>query len=124
LIYLNLIQYLIYRIRRLQESGIYEHEVRKSLKPKGYGPDFNTKVDVNNSVFRPLTMSQIRGAFIVLSVGLTIAFLVLLMELFTNNYSDTVRDLITDVLNNSRIISYLFEIYYLYIRQNRVNPQI
>jgi len=69
-------------------------------------------------------MDQMNGAFIVLMVGFAIAFTVLLIEKFIHKYSDTIRELIIDVFRNSRIISYLLEIYYFFIRQNRVNPQI
>ncbi|CAG2165369.1 unnamed protein product, partial [Oppiella nova] len=30
-------------VARLQSSGVYEYEVRKSLKPKGFGPDIHEK---------------------------------------------------------------------------------
>jgi len=119
-----LILCFIYRISQIQESGIYEHEIRKSLNPKGYGPDIDAKIHVNSQEFKPLSISQLKGAFIVQLVGLAIAFLVLLMEKFSHKYSDTFRELIIDVLRNSRIISYLLEIYYFFIRENRVNPQI
>ncbi len=46
------------------ESGIYEHEVRKTLLSKGFGREINTKVDTNVYEFKALTFSQMRGIFL------------------------------------------------------------
>jgi hypothetical protein len=92
--------------------------VRQSFKPKGFGPDINTKVDVNAYEFEALSLTQMKGVFLVLIIGQTLAFVVLLMELFTDKYLDTICYYITDISANSRIISYLLEVYYFNINRN------
>ena len=51
----------------MDESGIYEHKVRKSLNPKGFGPEFDSKVDVNTYEFNALDLNKLRGVFMLLS---------------------------------------------------------
>ena len=92
--------------------------MRQSLKPKGFGPDINTKVDVNAYEFQALSLTQMKGVFLILIIGQALALVVYLMELFTDKYLDTIRNYITDISVNSRIISYLLEVYYFYFNRN------
>ena len=73
------------RILRLHESGIYEHEVKKTLKPKGFGPDM-TDVPNNQLEFEAINLIQLKGVFIFLFIGLAIAFIVLQIELIVYHY--------------------------------------
>ena len=121
---LYFVNFLIYfnifnnRITQSDESGIYEHEVRKSLKTKGFGPDINTKVDVNVYEFQALSLKQMKGVFMILIVGHILAFVVFVMEVFIHKYMDIICYYITDISANSRIISYFLEIYYFYFNRN------
>jgi hypothetical protein len=71
---------------RLVESGIYEHEVRKSLLPKGFGREINTKIDTNVYENKALTFSQMRGIFLSILVCLCVSIVVLFLELLTVTY--------------------------------------
>ena len=77
----------MFRISRLDESGIYEHKVRKSLNPKGFGPEFDSKIDVNEYEFKALDLNKLRGVFILLSFYCVciISFTLELFALFIGN---------------------------------------
>jgi hypothetical protein len=77
----------------LDESGIYEFEVRKALKPKGFGPDINSKVELTTYQFKSLTFKQIKGVLIVFSIAILIAVFVLLLEFYKKSYLYTVRNI-------------------------------
>jgi len=95
--------------------------VRKSLKPKGFGPDINTEVDKTAYEFGPITISQTKGVFLFFSIGIAISLLVILIELFQYHYFDIVRTFVLNVWHNSRIIFHIIQIYYLFVHSNRVN---
>jgi hypothetical protein len=87
--------------------------VKKSLKPKGYGPDINTKVDTNVYEFGPITLTQMKGVFLLF---------ILLFELLHNHYMNAICIYVPNVLHNYRVKSYLLDFYYFYINSNRVDP--
>ena len=70
----------------LQESGIYDYEVRKSLKSKGYGRDIDKfeNVPVN---FKVIAVGYLCGVFWLLLSGLFISIAIFIIEKFTFNYN-------------------------------------
>ena len=54
----------IFRIFRFVESGIYEHEFKKTLKPKGYEPDYDSEVDINAYEYGAIGLDKSKGIFI------------------------------------------------------------
>ncbi|CAG2167240.1 unnamed protein product, partial [Oppiella nova] len=67
-------------VARLQSSGVYEYEVRKALKPKGFGPDIHEKPK-SDSDLRFISLTDLKGTFIILAIGLTSAIFSLFTEL-------------------------------------------
>jgi len=67
----------------LDESGIYEYEISKSLKPKGFGPDYNSKVDIDAYQFAAINMSKMGGLFILYMFVKCICIIVIVLEYLT-----------------------------------------
>jgi hypothetical protein len=71
----------------LQVSGIYDYEVRKSLKSKGYGRDID-KLPENVPVnFKVIAVGYLCGIFWLLLSGLFISIAIFIIEQFTFNYN-------------------------------------
>ncbi len=68
------------------ESGIYEHEVRKSLLTKGFGREINSRVDTDVYEHKALTFSQMKGIFLSIIICLCVCIFVLILELLTVSY--------------------------------------
>jgi hypothetical protein len=96
------------------ESGIYEHEVQKSLKSNGFGADINANEDSNVYQFEAITLLQTKEIFLTFLLFNTFNILVLLMELIHFHYMDS--------LTNSPIISFIRRLFYFVFPLNTVNP--
>lgn len=78
------------RISRLQENGVYEHKVRTSLKHKGFGKDFDSKVDVQTSDdISGLSLNEMGGVYYTLMFLHSIAFIVFISELIFKKMIET-----------------------------------
>ena len=64
----------------LQESGIYQFETRRSITPKGFGPEVDTKIPEEFRL-EPIIFREIKGIFAFLVIGLGSASVVLIIEI-------------------------------------------
>ena len=64
----------------LQESGIFQFETRKSVTPKGYGPEADVKIPEEFRL-EPIVFREIKGIFAFLVIGLGSASVVLIIEI-------------------------------------------
>ena len=64
----------------LQECGIYQYETRKSLTPKGYGPEVDAKIPEEFRL-EPIVFREIKGIFAFLVIGLGFASVVIIIEI-------------------------------------------
>ena len=77
---INILQIFKNRITMLQESGIYQFETRKSVTPKGFGPEVDTKIPEEFRL-EPIVFRVIKGILTFLAIGLGSASVVLIIEL-------------------------------------------
>ena len=73
------------RISQLSESGIYEHQIEKSLRPKGYGENIVKPIREELN-FEPLSLMQMKGVFIFLLIGHSLAIIVFFIEVYVGKY--------------------------------------
>ena len=64
----------------LQESGLHQYETRKSVTPKGYGPEVDAKIP-DEFRLEPIVFREIKGIFAFLVIGLGFASVVLIIEI-------------------------------------------
>ena len=69
------------RISQLTESGIYEHQIQKSLRPKGFGKSVIETINKPLN-FEALSLTQLKGVFLLLLIGHSLAIIVFFIELF------------------------------------------
>ena len=68
------------RISMLQESGIYQYEARKSINPKGFGPEVDERI-LEEFRLEPIVFREIKGIFAFFVIGLGFASVVIIIEI-------------------------------------------
>ena len=85
--YMFLIQFFVniffsISIIRLQENGVYEHEVLKSITPKGFGRRLDIDLKLSEEVLiKELTFSDITGVLLLLLFGFAISIACIMTEI-------------------------------------------
>ena len=84
---LSLVIYLLFshvclhsRLTILQESGIYQYETRKSVTPKGFGREIDTKIPEEFRL-EPIVFQGIQGVLAQLLIGMGFSIIALLIEI-------------------------------------------
>ncbi len=65
---------------KLRETGIYEFSVKKSLQPKGFGPEIDVKIVLKKNE-ELISMMALRGVFITFLFGIMASLFVIILEI-------------------------------------------